>query len=301
MQQSAQYGQMAQPQQPQQQAAPGFGQPAFGGQAQYGAPQVQTQPQGGSIQQQLSMHPGAIIQPGAGVPPELVGQTVGYALQRYAQMRQQYMAQQQQPQAQQQPQQPAQQQPAQQQRQTSSFWSDPEGTIERIVQSRIGQAVAPFQMQNIEQQMAQQLPAYGQLRSRIAGYIQGLPPEAQTRPEAWQLAHKLAYADAIQAGEQVALQVPRNVPQQVQQHGQTVPQQMPVHVQPQAPQQPQTQYAPPNFVNGNGAQEWQAAFTEQPSQQFQPQNVQLTPQQMAVAERMGITYQDYARATQGMF
>lgn len=280
--------QAPQPMQPQPQTAPGFGQPALGqGNMQFGAPTTQQFQQvpvrGMPAQQQLAMNPAAIIQPGPGVPVQLVGRTVGEALQAYETMRQQ--------QIQQQPRQPQQAAPtappqAQQPSAGSNFWLDPEGSISRIVEQRVGQIMAPQQMAALEQQLSTALPHFQQLRPRIMATMQNLDPTARTNPEAWTLAHKLAYADAVMAGERFnGAQPQAQAPAAVQSFQAPSP-------LAQGPQNMQTQ------------QPWQPAFVEAPTAGADPSGSMhgvLTPEKAAAARKLGISDQEYLNAERGIY
>lgn len=243
----------------------GFGQPAFG----------HNQPQATTPAGQNAQPLAGTFQAGPGIPAEWVGKTAQQVAQIYGNIKQELVRHIQQPQAQQ----PAQtQQPAQadaQKQANLQFWSDPVGTLNKLIQDQIQVASAPQVAIGIAQKLERTLPGFKELRPQIEAQMAVLPPQAQRDENAWVLAHKLAVADAVMSGQQLPSQ------------------------QPQAPQVPTfTQPAPmsvpgPQHMQTN--QPWQAAFTESPSNGFQtPSPIQLSQEELNVAERMGLTPEQWA-------
>ena len=274
-----------QQQQQQQQQQPPWYQPQQ-------APQTQQQPQ-----RQQQAPSAAITQDaygrlfGPGLPSHLQGATyqqVQQALnipqqqqQQRPQQQQQQVPQQQYPQQQQQQQQtPTQQGQVQAQAQPKSFWADPEGAIERIVEQRmapITQATQASAIQAAHDTVLQQYPEFAQYEQDVINKMQGLEPQLLANPTAWRLAFEQAVGERYLAQQRGGFR-------QQNGNGGYPP------AQPQAGWTPYQQQAPRlgDF------------FTESPSQGFQPgvgdaqQMPQLTPQQMEAARRFGFTPQQYA-------
>lgn len=256
--------QQGQPPVQQGQPAPGFGQPPQG----FTTPPLQAQqPAQGPVPLNT------VIQAGQGVPRELVGKTLGEALQYYAVLRDEYFrgknpAQQpqQQPAAQgQQPQQP--QQPS-----GTNFWTDPVGAIQRVVKEQLGQMTLPQTINSIEQQMAG-LPHYQQIRPLIAEKLQGFSPDQLANPALWQSAYDLTIGELTRQGR---------LPQAAQQPTQSQPQHN-GYVRLPVPSGQQLQSGLP----------WTPAFTEVPNAGAIPQMRALSPEQDSVRQKMGMTVEQY--------
>lgn len=220
----------------------------------------------------------AQVQQSLGVPQQQQQQQGGYPQQRQLSVPQQ---QQQGGYPQQQQQTPTQQGQVQAQAQPKSFWADPEGAIERIVEQRmapITQATQASAIQAAHDTVLQQYPEFAQYEQDVINKMQGLEPQLLANPTAW----RLAFEQAV--GERYLAQQRGGFRQQGNGNGyQQVP-------------QPQTGWAPYQ----QQAPRLGDFFTESPSQGFQPgvgdaqQVPQLTPQQMEAARRFGFTPQQYA-------
>lgn len=262
---------------PQQQQ--GFGQPQQQGGAQQVGAGVQFDAQGRMY--------------GPGVPRELQGRTLQEGLQLYGVMQQQVTnglvrpQQQQQQAAQQQFQQPNQQTPAQQvgaQGQARSFWADPEGAIERIVEQRLAPVTQMTQLQQVQaarDAVAQQVPIFTQYEPLVIAKMQGMSPEILANPQAWRIAlEQVVGEQALNGGR---------FPQQGQQVQQGY---VPQGQQPQGGWQPYGQAPAPRLGD---------FFTEQPSAGFtgngNPSDgtFGLNGAQQEAARRFGLSNQEYAR------
>lgn len=275
---------------------PAGGQP----QQQQQAPQQQQQqrPQAptGAIQQD---HLGRLW--GPGLPPTLQGATfqqvqAALGLQQQAPQGQQQFQQrgfQQMPQPQfqqQQPQQQAPQTPTQQgqvaaQAPPKSFWADPEGAIERIVEQRMApmnQAAQITAVQAARDAVAGQYPEFAQYENDVIARMQGLDPQLLGNPQAWRIAFEQAvgerYLQQMRGGGNFRQP---NGQQQVQQPA----------AQGWQPYQAQSPVQQPRYGD---------FFTESPSAgyqgvdgQFGAQAAQLTPQQLEAARRFGMSPQQY--------
>jgi hypothetical protein len=298
---------------PQQQPQGGWPQPYVAGQPQgqppqqggYAGqlyPQFQQPGQPQAQPQQRPQAPSGVIQQdaygrlyGPGLPPHLQGATADQVRQAYGMVSQGQP--QQQPQYRQLPQpqgqQPPQQQPPQPppsqgqvpaQAQPRSFWADPEGAIERIVEQRmapITQATLTQAIQGARDTVAGQYPEFAQYEQDVIQRMQGLAPELLSNPQAW----RLAFEQAV--GERYLAQQRGQFRQQPQQQNGSLP--------PQNGGQPG--WSPYPQQRGPALGDF---FTESPSQgyqsggdQYQPP-VQLTPQQREAARRFGLTEQAYA-------
>lgn len=215
-----------------------------------------------------------VIRPGPGVPPELVGRTLGQAFTIYNGLAQQYVRNMQggtapaPQQAATPPQQPT--QPTQQP--TRSFWANPQESIAQIVKQEVAaatqQIALPQQIQAARASVAA-LPAYAQHAAAIDAKIAALPPEMQAKPEAWQTALKLAVGEAALSG------TPAAAPQ---------------------PQQPQ-QFGFPQ-LNSPGFVAPQFGFTEVPGQNVAPQLQPLSAEEQHVMRNFNMTEEQY-RAWKG--
>src|SRR3982750_134444 len=252
-------------------------------------PQAPQQPQG-QIQQD---HLGRLW--GPGLPPQLQGATYQQVQQalglqgRPQQMQapQGFQPQQvmQQPQQQQQQQTPTQQGQVGAQAQPKSFWSDPEGAIERIVESRLAPVTQQSQIaavQSARDTVAGQYPEFAQYEADVIQRMQGLDPQLLGNPQAWRIAFEQAVGERY-------LQQQRGGFRQLG------------NGQPVQPQQ----------ANGQAGQGWQPYqqtnaprlgdfFSESPSAGFSgmdgsfgQQQPQLTPAKQAEARRFGISGQQY--------
>lgn len=322
------FPQQQQPQAPQQPPAQqlygqqGYGQPPVVQQPhhaqqgyQYGQPaQGQPQPQGGVpagarpvAQGVYSDAQGRLY--GPGIPQELQGRTMQESLQAYNVMRQAAIQNVRQPMPQQQ--QPV-QQPAQQRQSAPpagaaprSIFADPDGFIEQkigsILDQKLGQYLAPVLEQTQEQQIQQArtqvanlYPQFSQYEGAVIQRLQGLPPETLANPHAW----RLALLQEI--GEQTLRQ---------QQPGRPPQQGGYQQMQPPAPQgwQPASQNQQPGGWNQQPMAPAGSFFTESPSAAnyggMDPSQApgMLSPQQLAVAQKFGMTPQQYLQGMGVMY
>lgn len=300
-------GQQIQPQFPGQQQAPQQPQQL----------QQQRQPNGQFAPQQPAPSQGIVFDQqgrmtGPGLPQELQGKTMQEAIGLYGVMRQSYVqTQAQRPQnGQPQPQQQAPAPQQQQQPQRGSFWSDPEGTLDRMLNQRLAPILQQSQEQSIEgarNSIAQMYPGhFAQYEGEIYQRLNGLPPETLANPRAWQLALEQVVGEKAMAGQLGPPQgrQPNNqgFMQTVQQNGQPAPQFAPQQQQP-GPQLQPTQY-PRAVLPWERAQTQQVLqqpfFAESPSAGMggaDPNAVagQLNPAQVEVARRMGLSPQQYVQ------
>lgn len=212
---------------------------------------------------------GRIVQ-GQGIPPEWVGKTMQEAANVYVNTRSELMRHVSRPPAQ--PAQPAPQgaqPPAQQPVAPSAvdFWRDPVGTMNKIVVERLNEARAPMMAQQVVQQLEAQLPKFKELRPQIDAYMQQLGPQAVGDPRAWELAHKMAFADQVMQG------APTPSPTQPPAQPPVAPGVGPQHMQQQQP--------------------WQSAFTEQPGGAQLVPGGGLSSDELSAAQRMGLTPEQY--------
>lgn len=253
---------------------------------------------------------------GPGLPQELQNKTMQEAIGLYGVMRNSYVQTQAQPGRQQQQvqqQQPQPQQPQQPQAQRGSFWTDPEGTLDRMLNQRLAPILQQSQEQSIEtarNSIAQMHPQhFAQYEGEIYQRLNGLPPETLANPRAWQLALEQVIGEKAMAGQFNPGQTPQGQPNNggfVQMNPQH-PGQYPG--QPQAQQQVAPQIQPPQYPRAvlpwERAQNQQVMpqpfFAESPSAGinggFDPNGVvgQLNPAQVEVARRMGLTPQQYVQ------
>lgn len=247
-------------------------------------PQQQIQaPQGIDINTRLT---------GPGIPPSLQGRTLGEAISIHNGLQQahiQLMSQQQPSTGMSNP--PVQTQPQVQHQagtQQGWDWRDPAASVQRTVQplleerfNRLEAALAPAvqqssmaAIQSAMNQAAQEIgPQFTQFGPAILQRLQGADPRALTNPQVWKLtAESVIGAAALQAGRQQ----PQNLGGGSQPPG----------MYPAQAVQPGQQPLP----NLN------SFFVEQPYQGGQGAQgaPQLTPQQMFVAQQMGIAPADYA-------
>lgn len=271
------------------------------------------QPQQRSTQQQLDRQSSQYLQPqqgaqvnidaqgrlsGPGVPPELQGRTLAEGLNSYGMMRQvaMQMAAGQRPQVpgqmppQQQPysqqvQQPQAQTPAQQvgaAAQPKSFWADPEGAIQRIVDDRLAPVTQQTQLQAVQgarDTVAAQFPQFAQYEGLVIQKMQGLDPRILANPKAWEIAFQQVVGEValnggrFPAGGQQPVAQPANNGWQPYTQGQ--------------------QGAPGGPRLGD-------FFTEAPGAGFAGNGAAdgtfgLNPAQQEVARRMNLTNEQYAR------
>lgn len=170
-------------------------------------PQQQQRPQQQQAQGQIQQdHLGRLW--GPGLPPQLQGATYAQVQQalglqgRSQQMQapQGFQPQQvlQQPQQQQQQQAPTQQGQVGAQAQARSFWSDPEGAIERIVESRLAPMTQQSQIQAVQSArdtVAAQYPEFQQYEADVIQRMQGLDPTLLGNPQAWRIAFEQAVGE----------------------------------------------------------------------------------------------------------
>jgi hypothetical protein len=285
-----------QPQQPQQyQPVPPTQQQPYLAQQQ-AQPAYAQQPQQQMGQQQaggLRFDAQGRVQPGAGVPQELVGRTLNDVFTVYNTLRQAYVEtqlgpQNQQQQFQQQPQQqqpPQRQQPQQQQTQqqvpaqarASNFWADPEGTIDRLIDKRlqpVTQQAIQQQLTEARNQVASYIPDFVNYEAGVVARLRGQPAEVLSNPEAWR------YAYMIEKGEQqLRSNPPRNGFQQVG-----------------AQQQQQQTWQPATAVG--------SFFTENPTAPVQDTvnaQGQVSPEELAIAAKFGRSPEQYLAAKMGRF
>jgi len=223
----------------------------------------------------------ARLMPAPGVPAELVGRTLREVFQIYGVMRQQYL----------QPAAPAPvapapaplplQQPAQAGR--SSFWSDPEAAIERIVDRRVAQAesrvAAPTQIQAARNQIAAKYgTVFSQLEPYMTARLQGATPELLSDPATWENMFSLVYGQAVLSGQ--------------------IRPGAPVAAAPVVPQAPAPVMASPvstGFPSGFASAQWvppQQFFTEVPGGGASGA-ISLTADQKDAARKMNMTDETY--------
>lgn len=249
-------------------------------QVQQTQPQVQPGVQFQNPQGQRFELPDNAILDGPNVPPELRGRTWGQARQIYTALASNYLSgqrqaqpQQQEPQAQ--PQQPQAGRPAgPRQGQGGDFWTDPEGTIARVVDQRVNAAMAPVvnQTSQAAAEQAMRVAASGisdwqQLYPEILTVVSesGAGVQHLGDPRVWQSAADLARGRLAGRGQYQPGVV-------------------------QAPQQPVR--GPGAYVPAQVALPIGQMFTEPPTppaNQFgQQQNLTLTPEEEYYQQRSGL-------------
>ena len=296
------------------------GQQQFPGQQPQQPQQPQRQPDGRFAPQQPAPAQGIQFDQqgrmfGPGIPQELQGKTMTEAIGLYGVMRQSYVQTQAQPQRPQaQPQgQPVQQPQAPQQQpgQRPSFWSDPEGTLDRMLDQRLAPILQQSQEQSIEgarNTIAQMHPQhFAQYEGEIYARLNGLPPETLANPRAWQLALEQVIGEKAMAGQFNPGQAPQGSPNQQGFVQMAPPQQGQPQAQPQY-QAPMPQLQPAQYPRAvlpweraQQPQTPQPFFSESPSagvgSGFDPNAGanQLSPAQNEVARRMGLSPAQYVQ------
>lgn len=226
---------------------------------------------------------------GPGVPPELQGRTLAEGLQSYGMMRQVVLQGQQRPAPQVQQQAPQGATPAQQvgaAAQPKSFWADPEGAIERIVDQRLAPVTQQSQLQAVQgarDTVAAQFPQFSQYEGLVLQKMQGLSPDVLANPKAWEIAFQQVVGEVALSGGRF----PTGGQQQA--NG---------HLQQPANNgwQPYTQ----GQQNPQGGPRLGDFFTEAPAANFAGNapndgTYGLTPAQQEVARRFGYSNEQYAR------
>ena len=290
-------GQAPNPNQPHPTVPYGQGQQPQGQQQQQ---QPQGQPQGG----QRSDIPDQLILDGAGGPPELRGRTWGQVKQIYGALANDFLLRQngQRP--------PQGQQPAPQGRQqqqppvyvqgqpnggqppqdrATSFWENPEATIERIVDSRLApvtQRTTAMAIQEARQVARAGIPDFDYLEAEMIGIMAGADPNALADPRLWQSTAELARGRLMGRNQYD----PRMAQRQQQPNGQ------------QPMQDPRQTRGPGSFVPAPVAPVGQF-FTEAPTppqggQQYgydygQGGQPQITQEEQSYARKMNMTDQEY--------
>lgn len=211
-------------QQPPQQPVQGYGQPAPQNQqhptANFGQPQAPQPVQQQQQQQQRTDIPDNVILDGANVPPELRGRSWGQVKQIYGALASDFLMRQNgnggQQQQQQQPRQSFQQQQApvyeqgrpnggQPTRQNGgTFWEDPEGTIGRIVDSRLAPVTQRTTAMAIQEAMTvarTSIADFDYLEPEIMTIVQGADAAGLTDPRIWQSAAELARGRVMGRGQ----------------------------------------------------------------------------------------------------
>lgn len=260
-----------------------------------------TQPQQQQQQQQqpqnqppAGINPNQIIQAGPGVPPELVGRTMGQAFQIYTALANDWLGrngqqtQRQQQQTQQQQQQPPAAQPGQPATQldqaSREFWSNPPAAIRAIVgemlqNSPATQAAQRDSVAAAARTAAAGVPDFGHLWPEIQTIVAQADPGTLVDPRVWEGAADIARGRLMRAGRynpQAGGQPPAplnpNAGFQAAGGMPTVPAQ-------QNPQLPQF-----------------AFFTEAPtppSNGYGGNQQQLTPKEMEAAQKFGMSAEEY--------
>lgn len=271
-----------------------FGQPGYAAPGAPAAPAPAGQPSGVDANQ--------VIQAGPGVPPELVGRTVGQAFQIYSALATEWIRRT--PQgggtqapppapgqpAPAQPNQPGAQPPAGQPAQGGDFWRDPQGNIARIVREQVQQQLAPVTQATQEQEVIRArdiavagIPDVHQLWPTIVATLQGVDPAGLTDPRIWERAADMARGQLMKTGQYrpVAAPAPNGAP-------------------PAPNNQPYTQAGGrpniPGGMPGAAVLPQVAFFTESPSTPGAggPYNPGLTAEEANVAQKFGMSPQDYA-------
>lgn len=194
-------------------------------------------------QQPPALHPNTVIQAGPGIPPELVGRTLGQAFGIYSALATDYVTRNPvrggQPQQQQQQQQPGQQTQQQQQppRQpgqisdgSKQFFADPDAYMsardekliakfrEELNNNPATQAAQRTQFQTAAEQAARQVPDFFNLRPYMEPILASANPATLTDPQTWIGIADLARGRAMRAGQyqppQPQTQQPTQQPQQ---------------------------------------------------------------------------------------
>lgn len=256
-------------------------------------PQQQQRPQQQQAQGQIQQdHLGRLW--GPGLPPQLQGATYAQVQQalglqgRTQQMQapQGFQPQQvmQQPQPQQQQQTPTQQGQVGAQAQPKTFWADPEGAIERIVEQRLAPMTQQTQIQAVQSArdtVAAQYPEFSQYETDVIQRMQGLDPQLLGNPQAWRIAFEQAVGERYLQQQRGGGFRQLGNGQSQQANGQPGPQGWQPYQAPNAPRLG-------DF------------FTESPSAGFSgmdgsfgQQQPQLTPAQQEVARRFGLSGQQY--------
>lgn len=245
-------------------------------------PQVQQPAAPQAPQQPQTLDPNVRIQAGQGFPPELVGRTLGEAMNIYGVMRQQFISTQQpgaQPQTQpgQPQQQPVQPRPGMPPANALPTLDNISQVVRAEVKQALGAAVNELQFPSAVARAAEPIDSmpFGkspEVHNLMRQSMQGLAPEAFTNPNIWVSAYRMAVGQLAESGRLGQLQA------QVQQ-----------------PQQPSVPGGPTmSQLNG---QQWQPAgsfFTESPNggQQFQ-NTQQISADERVVAARFKMTDQQY--------
>lgn len=261
----------------------------------------QQQPNGPMVQQPSGVGINARLD-GQDVPLQYRGRPVGEVLQMLEGMRQFHFQQQQNQPQRTQPGQGQQQnagQPQQgaEQQQPGWDWKKPDESIARVVDQRVGAQIeglfnrlqpmlAPVAASNLmnEAQNARQSAAnqigrerYAQLEPAIMDFLKGADPTSLTNPATWTAAARYVIGDLAMRGVQVPMGQTQNGHQ---------PGAFPVQ------QVGQIQNPSPNL---------NSFFSEQPNQGgVGPQGLQLSGEQMAMAQAMNIAPADFAAWAQGL-
>lgn len=164
--------------------------------------------------QPSGVDPNQVIQSGPGVPPELVGRTVGQAYQIYSALATEWIRRTPQGGGTQAPP-PAPGQPAPAQPQpvrpaapvAGDFWRDPEGNIKRIVAETVATQMAPVTQATQEQEVIRArdiavagIPDAQVLWPEIVKALQGVDPSGLTDPHIWERAADMARGSMMRAG-----------------------------------------------------------------------------------------------------
>jgi len=215
------------------------------------------------------------------LPPELQGKTVSQVLEYYNKLRDYYLQTSQVPAA------PAAAQPPAavpaapvaapapapapaQMPSASDFWADPVAALDKVVQARL----APVTQTALQQQVVAarnavlQAPGYAELESQVLKKLEGIPAEQLSNPTLWQQAYYLAYGEAAVQGWKPSGAAP------------TAPAAAPA-AQPTINANPRP-FAPTHF------------FTE-PARPNAGPTAALTPEQQAMATKLGISHEDYMK------
>lgn len=261
------------------------------------SPQQMQQAQAPVPQQQFQVPAGVDLNArayGANIPQELQGRTVGEIIGIANGLRQVHLSTLQQPQQPQQPSQGYQQAapPAPQQQapagQPAAFdWRNPEAGIGRVVaeqlrgfEQRILPALQPViqqgqtaAVQSARNLAAAEIPNYAQIEPLILQRLQGIDPAALSNPETWRVAARVAIGDLALHGQRQQMGLATQTPQQ--------------------PGMYPTQQVGPGQ---NPAPNLNSFFSETPMQGGPGPSgpPQLTQQQAAAANAMGMSLTDYA-------